>query len=251
MTDLVWSGYFEYSDDFIEYGLHSTVVEYNSMARTIILTEGKTDTYFLKESMKLLYPHLVDYYSFLEFENSKLGGGVGNLTNIVKAFAGSGIVNNIIALFDNDTAAASAIKSLSKTVIPNNIKILKLPDIEVLRDYPTIGPSGNVNLDMNGIAASIELFFGSDVLKIEGENLSPVQWTGYDPNIKKYQGEVIDKITLQRRFNKKIEASKSDKDDCLDDKWDDMRSIFKLLFNAFNENHREQLLWMIDEYYST
>ncbi len=152
-----------------------------------------------------------------------MGGGVGNLTNIVKAFAGSGIVNNIIALFDNDTAAASAIKSLSKTVIPNNIKILKLPDIEVLRDYPTIGPSGNVNLDINGIAASIELFFGSDVLKIEGENLSPVQWTGYDPNIKKYQGEVIDKITLQRRFNKKIEASKSDKDDCLDDKWDDMR----------------------------
>ncbi len=73
VTDLVWSGYFEYSDDFIEYGLHSTVVEYNSMARTIILTEGKTDTYFLKESMKLLYPHLVDYYSFLEFRELKIG----------------------------------------------------------------------------------------------------------------------------------------------------------------------------------
>ena len=60
--------------------------------------------------MQLLYPHLADYFTFMDFEGARVGGGAGNLANIVKAFAGAGIVNKIIAIFDNDTAGEAAIQ---------------------------------------------------------------------------------------------------------------------------------------------
>lgn len=251
VTDLVWSEYFEDDEDLIEYSLQVSIAGYNSMARTIILTEGKTDTLFLKDSLQLLYPHLVDYYSFLEFDDSRLGGGVGNLANITKAFSGAGIVNNIIALFDNDTAAASAVKNFKDISLPPNIKILKLPEIELLNNYPTIGPSGNVSLNVNGIAASIELYFGRDILKIDGVNLAPIQWTGYDSNLKKYQGEVIDKKILQERFVEKIKQAKSSNSKALDDSWDDMRSILDMIFRAFVENDKNIIISLARDYYSS
>ena len=165
ITDLVWSGYFDYDDDFVEYGLDISASEYSSKSKTIVLTEGKSDSWVLSETLGILFPHLKDYYSFLDFENTGYGGGVGNLANVVKAFSGAGIVNNVIALFDNDTAAEVACRVISRTKIPKNISILRLPPLDLLKNYPTIGPSGQVELDVNGMAASIELYFGEDILK--------------------------------------------------------------------------------------
>ena len=108
LTDLVQGGYFDIEDDFIEYGPFSDTEQYASKSKIIVLTEGKSDSWILHDSMCLLYPHLTKYYSFLDFETTEYGGGVGNLVNTIKAFSGSGIVNNVIALFDNDTAAQTA-----------------------------------------------------------------------------------------------------------------------------------------------
>jgi len=146
VTSLIWAEYFSANDDFVNYDYQLSVEEYSSKAKIIILTEGRTDSWVLKESLALLYPHLTEFYSFLDFDNSKFGGGVGNLTNLVKAFTGAGVVNNIIALFDNDTAALSAIKGLEKLNLPENIKILQLPELDLLKNYPTLGPSGEVLL---------------------------------------------------------------------------------------------------------
>jgi hypothetical protein len=88
--------------------------------------------------------------------------------------------------------------------LPANIAIRQLPNLDFLKDYPTIGPSGAVRLDVNGLAASIELYLGEDVLKIDGENLSAVQWTGYDKEMNQYQGEVLEKTHLHARFKEKI-----------------------------------------------
>jgi hypothetical protein len=210
ITDLVWGGYFEEDDDFVEYGLDISASEYSSKSKIIILTEGKTDAWILSETLEILYPHLRDYYSFLDFDSTGYGGGVGNLSNVVKAFAGAGIVNNVIALFDNDTATQSACKSLEKANLPSNIAIVKLPELELLRSYPTIGPSGSVNLDINGMAASIELYFGEDILKLDGMNLVPIQWTGYDKSQKQYQGEVLEKALLQEKFKEKLKTASPD-----------------------------------------
>lgn len=245
LTVLVWTEDFNYDDDFIAYGTDISEFESNLKSKTIVLTEGKTDAWILSKSLNLLYPHLKEYFSFLDFESTSLGGGVGNLANIVKAFAGAGITNNIIALFDNDTAATIACKGLRNLQLPPNIIVCRLPDLDFLKNYPTIGPSGSVNLDVNGIAASIELYFGEDVLNIDGKGLVPIQWTGYEKSIKKYQGEVLDKGLLQKRFEEKIIRTKNGEEL----NWQGLHSIFHLLFTSFLKRNRRMICKRASEYY--
>ncbi len=246
LTDLVWSEYFDYDEDFVEYGVGVSASEYNSKSKTIVLTEGKTDAWILAESLSFLYPHLKDYYSFLDFDSTGFGGGVGNLTNVVKAFAGAGIVNNVIALFDNDTAAASACKGLENITMPHNIAIRHLPDLDLLRNYPTIGPAGLANLNINGIAASIELYLGDDVLRIDGNNFVPIQWTGYDKLTKKYQGEVLEKAQLQARFTDKLARARHGEEL----NWQGLRAIFHVLFTSFLDRNRSMICKRASEYYA-
>jgi hypothetical protein len=246
LTDLVWSDYFDYNEDFVQYGLDISASEYSSKSKTIVLTEGKTDAYILSETFVLLYPHLKDYFSFLDFESTGFGGGVGNLANVVKAFAGAGIINNVIALFDNDTAAASACRTLKKISMPPNIAIRHLPELDLLKSYPTIGPSGSVDLDVNGMAASIELYLGEDVLRVDGSNLVPIQWTGYDKSAKKYQGEVLEKSLLQSRFKDKLDRARNGEE--VD--WKNLDAVFQLLFSSFLEKNRKIICKRASEYYA-
>ena len=245
ITQLVWSGYYDYNDDVVKSEIDFVSLDSISKFKTIILTEGKTDAWILRETMNLLYPHLIDYYSFLDFESTGFGGGVGNLVNVVKAFAGAGIGNNVIALFDNDTAALSACRIFEKIDLPSNILICHLPEIDLLKNYPTIGPSGFVNLDVNGMAASIELYLGKDILCIDGADLSPIQWTGFDKFAGQYQGEVIDKPQLHKRFREKLYASKNNEQG----NWDDLKEIFDLLFGAFSDMNRSVICDRASDYY--
>jgi len=245
ITQLVWSGYYDYNDDVIQSEIDFISLDFNSKFKTIILTEGKSDAWILRETMNILYPHLKDFYSFLDFESTGFGGGVGNLANVVKAFAGAGIGNNVIALFDNDTAALSACRNFEKIDLPSNIVICHLPEINLLKEYPTIGPSGLINLDVNGIAASIELYLGEDILRIDGTNFSPIQWTGFDKFASQYQGEVIDKPQLHKRFRDKLNCTQNDEQG----NWDDLKQIFDLLFGAFSEKNRSIICNRASAYY--
>ena len=123
-----------------------------------MLTEGSTDATILKDALAILYPHLSEYYAFLEFESSRSPGGAGQLVSLVKAFSATGITNRVIALFDNDTAAHEARRVLANVAIPQNIVVLSFPKLESLMSYPTIGPGGLTLLDVNGLAASIADF---------------------------------------------------------------------------------------------
>jgi len=92
--------------------------------KIIILTEGKTDTKYLKKTISLLHPHLKDNYHFMNFNELSLNGSASYLVHTIKSFIGSGINNKIIALFDNDTAGLGEINNLKKIKIPDNIKVL-------------------------------------------------------------------------------------------------------------------------------
>lgn len=174
VTDLVAGGYFEADFKFVEKSTHALVARHSENAKRIILTEGKTDRRILHGAMSVLYPHLLDYYSFFDFDETRFGGGVAQLVALVKGFIAAGVSNRVIVLFDNDTAAKDAMRQLDEIKMPQNIAVLTYPELELLRDYPTIGPTGQTRLNVNGMAASIELFLGRDVLKDEqsGE-LSP------------------------------------------------------------------------------
>jgi hypothetical protein len=91
-----------------------------------ILTEGVTDRRVLEASLKLLYPHLAEYYAFMDFDGANAPGGAGQLVNTVKAFAGAGIANRVIALFDNDTAARSALRGLEGVSLPSSMRVLQI-----------------------------------------------------------------------------------------------------------------------------
>jgi hypothetical protein len=249
VTDLILSGYFAPEDDLVEYALALTSSEYSTHGKIIVLTEGRSDSRILIDSLKLLHPHLADYFTFMDFDGVRLGGGAGNLANIVKAFAGAGIANRVVALFDNDTAAEASLQTLRSVRLPSNIKVLKLPELADLCNYPTIGPSGTVAMNVNGIAASIELYLGADVLMDEEGNLTPVQWTGYEPSLSKYQGEVMLKDRIQERFARRLDACRQNPELLAATDWVGVQAILSILFLAFRDVDGEEICSAIESYY--
>lgn len=175
--------------------------------RIIILTEGKTDVEFISKSIEKLYPHLKDYYHFIDFDEYKVESSASALVKLITSFAAANVKHPIIALFDNDTAGLKEMKKLTSKTVPPNIKILKFPDITLAKKYPTVGPTGKKKMNVNGLACSIEMYFGVDVLTRNNE-LIPVQWKGFDDKEKKYQGEIADKKFVQETFRMKLNKSK-------------------------------------------
>src|SRR5262249_48581946 len=151
-------GGFNKNEDFVRLATDFIAGDQTSNSKIILLTEGRSDGWILSESMKLLYPHLYDYFTFMDFETARVEGGASQLGRIVKSFAGAGIANKVIAVFDNDAVGHEAIKSLQLVRFPGNLALLRLPDLDALRKYPTVGPSGKASMNVNGSAASIELY---------------------------------------------------------------------------------------------
>lgn len=202
--------------------------------RVIVLTEGKTDSMVLERSLALFFPHLVDYFHFLDFRDAKVSGGAGELVNLVRAFAGAGVRARVLAILDNDTAAAAALSRLDAQALPDNIVVFRYPDSDIARDYPTTGPSGHQNMNVNGQAASIELYLGDDVLRDADGVLRRVQWTGYDPKIAAYQGQVQGKNEILQNFIQKIDSCERDPSRLHSSDWGAIRAILETLLSAFH-----------------
>ncbi|MCF7843673.1 hypothetical protein K9M47_02115 [Candidatus Gracilibacteria bacterium] len=233
ISDLVNGGWYDHDDEVCNYSINLLKRSHYMSEKIILLTEGSSDRHILESTLHLLFPHLSDYYSFMNFETSNASGGASSLVSTIKSFTGSGITNRIIAIFDNDTAGKNAIKTLEKTVIPQNIKVMQYPDIELAEKYPTIGPSGNELLNVNGRAAGIEIYLGKESLLDSNNELIPVQWKGYDTTLKQYQGEIIDKAGAEKRFFEKIKECRADPKIILSKDWKDLESIFNVIFKAF------------------
>jgi hypothetical protein len=234
LTDLVLQGRFGVDDDFVADAILPASELYLSDSKRIILTEGKSDAWIISETLKLLYPHLADYFVFMDFDAAKVGGGAGSLANIVKSFAGAGILNRVIAVFDNDTAAEAAIRSLRDVRLPDHIRLLRLPELPFLRNYPTMGPSGLVTMNVNGVAGSIELYLGSDSLLNERGELAPIQWTGYESGVGKYQGEVQFKDRIHERFRRKLQACASESSLIERTDWEGMKIVLRAVLGTFH-----------------
>lgn len=188
--------------------VQENIVEILNFKKIIILTEGRTDTKYIKKSISLLYPHLSFNYHFMDFGGLNLNGGASSLVYSVKSFIGSGIKNKIIALFDNDTAGLKEKKILEKIDIPTNIKVLAYPDIKLAEEYPTLGPTGKQVMNVNGLSCSIEMYLGSDILKNESGEYIPIQWKGFERSMNAYQGEILEKKLIQDRFELKLKKQK-------------------------------------------
>jgi hypothetical protein len=233
ITELVSAGYYEQDEVVCSNAIQALTSDYPENSPRIVLAEGSTDTAILREALELLYPHLSGYYSFFDFDLSRSQGSAGHLVSIVKAFAAAGVSNRVVALFDNDTAAREARRTLDEISLPPNIAVLYYPVLGRLRSYPTIGPTGPTPFDINGLAASIELYLGEDVLSENGA-VTPVQWKGYSESLGAYHGEVIHKTQLQDAFWRKAKRCRSDAAEIRAADWSGLEAILKAIFTAFD-----------------
>ena len=205
--------------------------EVDNVPKTIILTEGKYDIRVLSKSIKLLYPGMEKYYTFFDFDTFKTKGSTDEVVKYVKAFASAKIENRVIALLDNDAAGMEAKKQLEAIKLPNNFRVMTLPDVKIAEKYLTIGPTGEEFVNVNGRACSIEMYLGRDVLFSDG-NFEPVMWEGYKEKVKCYQGALKNKVTIQKKFDKKI--SQAEKDGIFDEEnWTELRLVLEMIFIAF------------------
>lgn len=224
LGDVVSRGYIQADPDLCAVEFAQQHLASTSQGPIVVLTEGSTDAEFLQAALRIVYPHLADYIRFPDFQY-KAEGGVGPLVKNVKAFATAGIGNRIIALFDNDTAAKEALQGLHEPTLPSNITVKTLPDLELANNYPTLGPSGSVDLNVNGMACSIEFFFGKSILSRPDGSLSPVQWTGYSQKIRTYQGELLDKRKIQDRFRKTLAETARAPADPAEEPWSSLKLV--------------------------
>jgi len=167
---------------------------------TVIIAEGSTDITVLKRSLQKLYPYLTDYFTFFDYDGPKPDGGSNYVVKFLRAFAATRINTNILAVFDNDAAGIEALNLASRLPLPANIKVTKLPDIELARAYPTIGAQGVHKIDINGKAVSIELFLGRHNLSADDGALIAVTWNGSISAGGRYQGEINEKRRIFERF---------------------------------------------------
>jgi DNA primase len=154
-SNAVWNEDVDPATAFTRNARMSLLEGAQAIEKVVILTEGKADTRILQASLERLYPHLKHMYSFLDHSAFKAQGGTGELERLARGFAGAGISNRIVALFDNDTAGAAAAQRLSRAGLPANFRILPSP-ISILRGHiPPSGPPGlHLRTSMAGRAES-------------------------------------------------------------------------------------------------
>jgi hypothetical protein len=233
ITDLIDAGYYDEDDNELCTRAWSLATTSPSDRRIVVLTEGSTDQQVLESALDVLYPHLTGFIVFFDFAVSNAQGGAANLFSLVRGFAGAGISNRIVALFDNDSAASDVLRGLDRTKLPKNIRVIQYPPLDLATNYPTLGPSGLAEMDVNGLAGSIELYLGRDVLEESGQ-LHPVQWRGYVQGVNKYQGELINKRQALAAFARKVRMARENEEVLRLLDWSGVRAIFKALITAFD-----------------
>jgi len=84
----------------------------------------------------------------MDFIESEHTIGASMLVNKVKLFVGSGIKNQILAIFENDTAGVAGVDTLKKIKIPENIAVLMYQEVESTKDCNAIEPLNSVEMQL-------------------------------------------------------------------------------------------------------
>ena len=119
--------------------------------------------------------------------------GTGNLFRFVQGLVSIKVQNNVIIIFDNDAEGVAGFNRCSKINVPENMRVLTLPNLPDFNDFETIGPSGRHRANINGQAAAVECY-----LCLDDEPC--VRWNNYNSTIEAYQGELIGKTKYMRAF---------------------------------------------------
>jgi len=228
LHDLLGAGYFSRSDPLTSTALQELAEETASSGSIIVVTEGKFDARVLPRALQIVRPDVAAYFRFLDFDSANMPGGTDRVVQSMKSFAAAGVMNRVIALLDNDAAGRLAENELRKLGLPARFQVCRLPDLDYVRSYPTLGPSGGRFDDLNGRACSVEFYFGRDCLGDQDGSLVPVRWSSYNSKVQDYQGELTNKAIVQ----KNIEEALSRASPGPIERWEGVRKIAATLVAA-------------------
>lgn len=234
ITDLIQGGWLEPHDSVCEQAVESLLERYPENASRIVLTEGSTDAMYLSSALKLLHPHLAEYYAFFDFHSFSSRGGTAHLATAIRAFAAAGIANRIVALFDNDGVGLDEMERLSKTALPPNIAVFSYPDYDALKAYPVREEGECIHQNVNGIAASIELYMGDDVLRSGGGEPFPVACITSNGGRPHGSISASAKRAVKKAYGAKLRSATRSGDLSYGD-WSGLEAILQSVFHAFDE----------------
>jgi hypothetical protein len=220
VTEVVNAGYYAPNEEIINALMQN-------QEKITILTEGTSDINIISKSIQLLYPHLFDYYNFKDFKIAKAQGNAHQLFLDIKNLIAINHKAKVIALFDNDGEGLTQFNQLKKIKIPENFIVLKYPDIELLENYPI---DNNTFENLNGIAGSIEMYLGKDILQ-ENEEYIPVELA----NQKTSHGVIKYKDKLQKKYFQKIKKCKKDASHINSYDWYEMKLLLNTIFDSFKD----------------
>lgn len=161
--------------------------------RFLIVTEGSSDAAIIRHAFSILKPHVADFFDYVDMGEGYPFSGTGNLYNFVKGLISIAVQNNVIVVFDNDAEGIVSFNRCRELNVPDNMRILRLPDIPESYKFETVGPNGRHENDINGQGAAIECY-----LDLDGKPL--IRWNNYVAKIDAYQGELIGKDRYMRTF---------------------------------------------------
>ena len=163
----------------------------------LIATEGSSDVHILKHALALLRPGIADFFRFIDVSESHPFSGTGNLVKFAEGLVKIDVQNQIVFLFDNDAEGHDAHQRLSALTLPPNMRGVMLPEMEDFRAFPTQGPEGIRESNINRRAAAIECYLDLDV----GEYpTARVLWTNYKRVLEVYHGSLEHKEFYAKEF---------------------------------------------------
>lgn len=165
--------------------------------RVLIVTEGSTDSRILSHALELLRPDIADFFRFIDADLSHPFWGTGNLVRFAEGLLRIDVLNQIVFVLDNDAEGIDALNRIRKLGLPPNIRCMTLPDLDALRAFPTFGPQGVFDSDINGRAAAIECYLD---LRLKRYPPARVLWSNYKKEVDAWHGALEHKESYMRHF---------------------------------------------------
>ena len=163
----------------------------------LVVTEGSSDAKIIQHAIKLLRPHISDFFRFVDMEEGYPFSGTGNLYRFAQGLASIGILNNTVIVYDNDAEGVAKLRATKQLSLPPNVRAMQLPPLQAFSEFKTEGPTGFSLSDINGKAAAIECYLD---LTRRGLPEPIVRWSSFNKEAGVYQGEIEHKKQYIKDF---------------------------------------------------
>lgn len=232
LHDLFLAGYFDGIDNITQLAADALSVSVSSGGPIIVVTEGVTDASYLERALELVAPHVCHMFRFFD-KDVGAEMGAAQVMRTLRSFAAAGVTNRVVGVLDNDAAGRVAAKNLDAKPRPTNNRYFLLPDVPYGAAYPTYGPGGDAELNINGRAVAIEFQFGLHNLRLDNGELARIEWSGREAAIGVYQGSLSknDKDAVQRRIREFLESASPDHDRAVEP-WPTVHALVDRLLEA-------------------